>query len=618
VFDVLGERSAEPDFHGCAFVNAAAEARPGSPIEGVLHSARAWVTALFADLAGQVGVAEPEPLARQLALLYHGATLSARMDGDLTAALTARAAAATLLDAALVAGRHAEPRGRARPGCDDGRVPTLTALARRARLATPDVEWLHALVSDWQLLADLSFADLALWAQLPDQGWIALAQMRPTTGPTAFPDDIVGTSRPPGDRPFLDAAKRDRRICREGDPEWTRGVPVRHETIPVVNDGRVIAVIERSTNLSSARTPSRLDIAYLKAADDLAQMVSTGLFPCPGEEPVLVRSPRVGDGLLRLNRTGKVTYASPNALSAYRRLGLTADLAGKELGPLTARLCTSGQPRDDSLMLTASGRAHMETEVEANGAVVQLRTIPLVVHGGRSGALILLRDVTELRNRERELLTKDATIREIHHRVKNNLQTVAALLRLQARRLTAPEARAALEEAVRRVGSIAIVHETLSHAPEEVVDFDDIAGRVAVMAGEVSAPEARVTPTLRGSFGMLPAAVATPLALVLTELIQNALQHGLTRPSPDAGSGLLLVTARRADSKLAVSVADNGAGLPPGFDLDAAASLGLQIVRTLVVAELGGRLEIGPHEGGGTLVLVELPVGQLGTDQAAG
>jgi two-component sensor histidine kinase len=487
-------------------------------------------------------------------------------------------------------------------------MPTLTGLARQARLAARDVEWLHALVSDWQLLADLSFADLVLWAELPDGGWIALAQMRPTTGPTSFPDDIVGTARPAGERPFLDAAKRDRRICREGDPEWSRGVPVRHETIPVIHDGDVIAVIERSTNLSSARTPSRLDLAYLRAADDLAQMVTTGLFPYAGEEPVLVRSPRVGDGLLRLNRAGKVTYASPNALSAYRRLGLTADLTGQELGPLTASLCAGGQARDDTLMLTASGRAHMETEVEANGSVVQLRTIPLLVHGGRSGALILLRDVTELRNRERELITKDATIREIHHRVKNNLQTVAALLRLQARRLTAPEARAALEEAVRRVGSIAIVHETLSHAPEEIVDFDDIASRVAMMAGELSAAEARVTPRLRGAFGRLPAATATPLALVLTELMQNALQHGLSRPGSDAVTGTLVVTASRRDDRLAVSVADNGTGLPPGFDLDKATSLGLQIVRTLVVGELGGSLEIGAWDGGGTIVSVELPV----------
>ena len=80
-----------------------------------------------------------------------------------------------------------------------------------------------------------------------------------------------------------------------------------------------------------------------RAADDLAQMVAAGLFPCPRRRPAL-RSPRVSDGMLRLSRPGKVTYASPNALSAYRRLGLTADLVGRELGPLTARLCASTGP----------------------------------------------------------------------------------------------------------------------------------------------------------------------------------------------------------------------------------------------------------------------------------
>jgi two-component system, sensor histidine kinase PdtaS len=522
-------------------------------------------------------------------------------------------------------------------------VPTLTDLARQAGIRGADLDWLHALISDWQLLADLSFADLVLWAPVPPGGrppdprgagqggrppdppegagwaetapWIALAQMRPTTGPTALPDDIVGTVRPGADEPHLAVAFVERRVWREGDPEWTRGVPVRHETIPVTRAERVIAVIERSTNLSFARTPSRLELAYLKAADDLTQMVAAGTFPEPDAEPALVRSPRVGDGMIRLNQTGRVTYASPNGLSAYRRLGLAADLVGKQLGPLTARLNANREPRDDSLMVAASGRASAETEVEANGAVVQLRAIPLVVDGHRSGALVLLRDVTELRHRERELLSKDATIREIHHRVKNNLQTVAALLRLQARRLQVPEARDALEEAVRRVGSIAMVHETLSRMPDEIVEFDDIAGRVAMMAGELSAPEVRVTPTLQGSFGQLPALTATPLALVLTELLQNALQHGLAEPGHAAG-GSLQVRAVREPGTLTVTVCDNGVGLPDDFNLDATTSLGLQIVRTLVLTELGGTLEIAGRTGGGTEVVVVLPLGE--TPTAAG
>jgi two-component system, sensor histidine kinase PdtaS len=487
-------------------------------------------------------------------------------------------------------------------------VPTLNDLARRARIVAGDLEWLHALLSDWELLADLSIADLTLWAPLPgEDSWIALAQVRPTTGPTAFPEDRVGTVLSASKQPLLAAAVTEGRVCREGDPEWRRGVPIRHETIPVSRVGRVIAVIERSTNLESARTPSRMDLAYLKSSDDLAQMIAAGLFPGPGSSHAHVQSPRVNDGMVRLSRSGKVSYASPNALSAYRRLGLTADLTGRELGPLTARLCASTMPRDDSLMRAASGRAHLETEIEASGTVVQMRTIPLVVNGSSAGALILLRDVTELRHRERELITKDATIREIHHRVKNNLQTVAALLRLQARRMRVPEASAALQEAVQRVGSIALVHETLSQAHGEVVDFDEVVRQIATMAGELSAAEVRVTPVLIGRFGALSAQVATPLALVLAELLHNAIEHGLAR-SRGQSAGTLELTADRSHDRLRVTVADNGAGFPEGFDLESATSLGLQIVRTLVVGELGGKLNILARAGGGTTVQLELPL----------
>jgi two-component system, sensor histidine kinase PdtaS len=486
-------------------------------------------------------------------------------------------------------------------------VPTLNDLARsHTNLNEADLEWLHSLVSDWQLLADLSFADLILWAPTSaGERWIAVAQMRPTTGPTSFHDDVVGTLARPEDQRLLDVAREEHRIWRESDPDWTTGVPVRTEAIPVTRGHRVIAVIERCTNLNSARTPSRLELTYLQGADDLARMVAEGTFPFVGADATLVRSPRVGDGLLRLGKSGKVTYASPNALSAYRRLGLAADLIGAELGAVTTGLCATDEPLDESLMTVATGRAPREAEVDGNGSVVQLRSIPLIVSGQRTGALILVRDVTELRRRERELLTKDATIREIHHRVKNNLQTVAALLRLQARRLRAPEARAALDEAVRRVGSIAVVHETLSHAPEEIVDFDDIADRVAKMAGEVSATEARVVPKITGAFGRLPASVATPLAMVLTELLQNALQHGLAHC---AGPAQLEVIATRLPERLSVTVADNGVGLPAGFDPEATPSLGLQIVRTLVVGELGGRLRIAPRLGGGTEAVVDLPI----------
>ncbi len=120
-------------------------------------------------------------------------------------------------------------------------------------------------------------------------------------------------------------------------------------------------------------------------------------------------------------------------------------------------------------------------EVEGGGATILFRALPLRPRGETLGALLLMQDVTELRRRDRQIMSKDATIREIHHRVKNNLQTVAALLRLQARRVSVPEARAALEESMRRVQSIALVHETLSVSIDESVDFDEIVDRLLVM-----------------------------------------------------------------------------------------------------------------------------------------
>src|SRR5690606_23467167 len=166
------------------------------------------------------------------------------------------------------------------------------------------------------------------------------------------------------------------------------------------------------------------------------------------------------------------------------------------------------------------------------GAVVLRRLLPLTREHHVLGALVLIREVTELRRHERLLLYKDATIREIHHRVKNNLQTVASLLRLQSRRLSSDEARQALGESVRRISSIALVHETLSQDSRQRVSFDKVAGRLIDMLGiGLTDPERPVTMSLDSGAGELPAEVATPLALVLSELLQNAVEHAF----PDRG-----------------------------------------------------------------------------------
>ncbi len=183
--------------------------------------------------------------------------------------------------------------------------------------------------------------------------------------------------------------------------------------------------------------------------------------------------------------------------------------------------------------------------------------------------LVLIRDVTELNKRERALVTKDATIREIHHRVKNNLQTVAALLRMQARRIDSAEGKAALTEAVSRVSAIAVVHETLSQAFDEVVEFDGVADRVLQMVSSV-AGFSRSRARREGTFGLVAAENATSLSLVMTELCQNAFEHGLAG-HPE---GTVRVRPLAEPGRLRVDVVDDGAGLAEGFSLEKSPSLG--------------------------------------------
>lgn len=491
-------------------------------------------------------------------------------------------------------------------------MSTLSELMLAQGLSSEaDVDWLHLLAADGQLIADLAFADIVLWVPGASGSFVAVAHSRPSSAATLFYRDFVGQEIKPQWADQVRQAFDEGRIVDTDAPDWYEETPTRMRAVPVMRrlspsgtatTAHPIAVLTRHSNLADARTPGRQELTFNHCADDLFDMIAHGDFPDLGA-PTLPRrgAPRANDGLIRLDVDGMVSFASPNALSAFNRLGFRAELEGESLAEVVTDLLASKLTVDESLPLVVTGRAPWRTDIEARGVTVTLRAIPLRHRGERVGAIVLIRDVTESRHQEQELITKDATIREIHHRVKNNLQTVASLLRIQSRRTHNDVARDALTQAMRRVAAIAVVHDTLSEGLSQNVDFDDVFDRVLLLVAEVASSHNTTVRTKKsGDFGTLPSEYATPLALALTELVTNAVEHGLAERD-----GEVEIEVTRHDEMLSVQVRDNGSGLPEG---KVGSGLGTQIVRTLIQGELGGTIDWHTLEGEGTEVTIEVPL----------
>jgi two-component sensor histidine kinase len=492
-------------------------------------------------------------------------------------------------------------------------------LAEHTVLPGNAVDHLHAVVGEWQLLADLSFADYLMWVRRDDGVLVCVAQVRPNTAPTVLLADAVGSVADAGEMPLVTEAFKSGTIGRESragqaDSPAQRiaagaapGLNV--EAVPVRYRNDVVAVLTHQTALA-ARKASPLETAYLDCAGDLLHMLSEATFPNVGDLAMSRSSPRVGDGFIRLDETGGVVFASPNAISAYHRMGLASELEGHNLVTITRPLISDpfeAQELANHVRDSLGGGSSMRMEVDAGGAAVLLRTLPLVVHGKAVGAAVLIRDVTEVKRRDRALLSKDATIREIHHRVKNNLQTVAALLRLQARRTNNAEGREALIESVRRVSSIALVHDALSMSVDEEVNLDAVVDRILPIMNDVATVDTPIRINRVGDLGVLDADRATALIMVITELVQNAIEHAF---DTTIRQGCVTIRAERSARWLDVVVHDDGRGLPDGFSLEKSDRLGLQIVRTLVSAELDGSLGMHEVPTGGTDVVLRVPIGR--------
>ena len=510
-------------------------------------------------------------------------------------------------------------------------MPTPAELAvSHTELEPEALEHLQRLMGSWSVLADLSFSDLLLLVPVAgllargateDPELVVMGQMRPNNRPTLVEQDLVGQTVNESQWDLVAKCLHTGEIVRGNIHHPIIGERVPVENIPVRFEGAVIAVMLR-VSLAPLKGPtSTYERTYLDVFERLADMVAQSAFPFPDEDVGTEEAPRVGDGVVVVDADGRVEFASPNAMNAFHRMGIYSPPEGRRFGDLDI---------DESAVewaLTAARPVVEEVERRPD-VIVLVHCIPLLSHDVVTGAMILLRDVTDVRRLDRLLLSKDAAIREVHHRVKNNLQTISSLLSLQARRVDDRAARIALREAERRVRSIALVHEILSRDPTEQVPFAEIVVSLVQMAEDSVVSAQPIVISTSGDLGDVTADVATPLAVTVAELLQNAVEHGFEPHAADDGSGAadgtgpardgssarvghVVVTMANTGTELTVAVRDDGVGLPEGFDLERSTSLGLSIVRDLVESQLEGDIgmvSLPESEGGGTRVLISVPV----------
>lgn len=455
------------------------------------------------------------------------------------------------------------------------------------RLPKNEMALLEQIAARLELAGDISHAQVSLYVRVGREQKLALiGQVRSRTSLSPQRGGQVGTTFASTEEPLVwRTLETGERIT--GHREWALGMdPLFMETFPVhTARGKVLAALsfELSGEEAGADHQILLETVYMLLVSDYDP-----------QNTLVYRPVFSQDGILAVNERGQIIYANAAASGLYRVLGV-GRLLGRRVHERALHLRLAGKA-------TITGQPQ-EMELEVAGLVLSEKAIPVVQNGKTIRMLLFVADVTQLRKKEKELLVKSAVIQEIHHRVKNNLQTIASLLRLQARRSESPEVRAALRESVNRILSISLVHEFLSQQDEEVINVAEVARNIFDLVIEsMVEPGFEIQKIFEAEPVVLPSEKASSLALMVNELVQNAIEHGFVGRRSGM-IGLKLTTASETSYRL--EIYDNGIGLPPDFDRTKTKSLGIQIVRTLVETDLGGTFELSGT--GGTHAVITIP-----------
>jgi two-component sensor histidine kinase len=485
-------------------------------------------------------------------------------------------------------------------------VPETPAPQRAEWLAEDDRQLLERIAGHLPLLTDLTHADAVLFARVGDQVTV-LAQAQPVPVPSPYVQPLaVGRLLARDETPAVFRVLVDGHARHQVNTTVIRGAPVLQEVFPIRNErGEVIGAVRSEMLLIEHERQRKRHAIFRRAIARARELILTGRMR-GGEK---LGRLGVHDGVMIIDPAGRIEYLSAPAEYLYRRLGYADNLVKTQLQELETNeyICFKAMERGVCL----------EQRVQEQDLVWIKRVVPLIADAGSlrgrligrrsvpGGAIVAIEDVTDELRKEQELKIKTAMIQEIHHRVKNNLQTIAALLRLQARRTGNPEVADQLREGIGRIISIAVVHEFLSHDETSTINIHEVSNRILTEVRTGVLDQTRpISLALEGTRNFtLPAQQATSCALIINELVQNAVEHAFV----GLPGGSIVVRLSEQGDSLCLEIQDDGRGLPEGFDAARQGGLGLQIVRSLVREDLKGEFELRAVNGRGVTAAVSFP-----------
>ncbi len=468
------------------------------------------------------------------------------------------------------------------------------------------------------ITADLSRSDLLLLRPLNAHQVKVVAQARPRSISPLHNEDLVGATLSPRDDSLIFDALRHRRSVNL-HTDLPSGARVMEDVRPVYGEGsELVGLLSIRTSLIQVERHRHRHQTFRRAIEWLKAMCARGELRSTASLSPFQEM----DGIVLVDPQLRITYTSGIAGNLYRRLGYMEDLRGRQLNYL--------HTGDDMLAITAmQTRGAVEKESKFGDFEWVRKALPIwapatfkgmlqrmtMGHtpGDVGGVLIMIHDATEERRKKAELEVKSTMIQEVHHRVKNNLQNVAAVLRMQQRRAQEAETKTALTEAISRILSVAVIHEFLSLDENQSINVRDVCQRIVGQTRQLMTPGQQVEFNIDGPAIYLPSAQATATALVINELVQNALEHGYEHRD----RGQIKVVLTDGGDSVKLEVCDDGEPLSADFDLANSTSLGLQIVRSLVQADLRGEIRLENDPARGVVATVIFPKSVINVGQAA-